>query len=241
MGRKTKQENSEGKWTQNSWELQAAGTRRPEFRRCSLSQRTSRASRGQEKEGVICNGSSLSLERVRSLRSQCLWSWQEVQKKGSSGFTDSLTLSDISTSHTYVFQPCLEFAGLWCSLVQPHPGNWPPVKTHRKLHLREVVANRQEVSNWAVDAGTFYVYKFSTRMLGLCSVPVRWLVNVWIFVAGGLEPREDSICFSLDSLEVSTHSTYLLHAKENYGYFRGHREPISYDKKKSILLFLHFI
>lgn len=59
---------------------------------------------------------------------------------------------------------------------------------------------------------------------------------------GGVEPREDSIWFFLDSLEDGTNSKYLLYAKEDYRYFRGHREPNSYDKKKeSILLFLQFI
>lgn len=58
---------------------------------------------------------------------------------------------------------------------------------------------------------------------------------------GGVEPGEDSIWLFRDSLEDSTNSKYLLYAKENYGYFRGHREPNSYDKKKSIILFLHVI
>lgn len=56
-----------------------------------------------------------------------------------------------------------------------------------------------------------------------------------------MEPGEDSIWLFRDSLEDSTNSKYLLYAKENYGYFRGHREPNSYDKKKSIILFLHVI
>lgn len=38
--------------------------------------------------------------RGRSLRTQCLWTWNEVQENDSSGFTDSLIMGDISTSHT---------------------------------------------------------------------------------------------------------------------------------------------
>lgn len=53
-----------------------------------------------EKEEAFFNGFSLSLERGRSLRTQCLWSWHEVQENDSSGFTDSLSMGDISTSHT---------------------------------------------------------------------------------------------------------------------------------------------
>lgn len=102
-----------------------------------------------------------------------LWSYQKVQRKGSSGFTDSLTTGEIFTSNG--FHPWFALSGLLGPLVQLHPSKKPPVKTYTKLHLRDLMDSWQEVSNLALDAGTLYIFRFSTMILCLCSWPVRWL------------------------------------------------------------------